>query len=157
MTIDIEKINECLKKPSLMEELKKNMSVENIKKQFKLEGIEISDTESEEFRNIVLGLKKKISEDGLESVVGGFGNASGAKDISGALNAVCDAVSRGSGYVIGSLVVGAAKITWGALKLPIELVYDFGKGVYEGGKNACGIKDEKPDKPQQTEWRYFKK
>ena len=135
MSINIEKINECLKKESLVGALKKDMSDENIKKQFELEGIKFSDDEVKEFKNIISEVRNKIENDGLESVVGGFGVDSAVNNMVKGSASIYGSV-KDIGVAAGKIAGGAARNVWGTLQFPVALVYDAGKGIYKGAKKA---------------------
>ena len=44
--------------------------------------------------------------------------------------------SKDAGVVVGKILGGFARNTWGTLQLPVAIVWDAGKGVYKGNKES---------------------
>lgn len=149
MSINVEKINSLLKSGDFVEKLKADLSNEGIVKTFGGEGIKLENKDAQDFKKVISGLYEMKDNDldvsGGVSIEGGFKNI--GKGIGGMIGGtvrgvgtVIGGVAKGVGTVAGSTVKGIGRTVWGAAEVPLSLVYDVGKGIYEGGKEGLGIK-----------------
>ncbi len=148
MSINVEKVNSLLQSEGFVEKLKSDLSEEGIVKAFGDGGIQIGPKDARAFKKVISGLYELADSD--LDVSGGVSFEGGFKDIgkgvgnlvggtAKGVGTVASGVAKGVGTVVGSAAKGVGKTVWGVAQIPLSLVYDVGKGIYEGGKEGLGI------------------
>ena len=135
MSFDVEKVNGLLKKDDFVSKLKADLSEEGIIKTFGSKEISLTKEEALGFKQ-TLAERYKLSDEQLNVSGGKIGIEHGVHDVFEGVGHVIGGVGKGVASVVVGTGKGIGKAAWGVVQMPVSLVRDVGKGIYEGVKDG---------------------